>query len=176
MSSIVLLRIVDANYNFVFADVGCQGRISDGGVLANSPIMQKLERKELNIPSPEILRVPYNIKVPYFLLGDQAFAMKDYCLRPYGGLHAADSMESSFNYRLSRARRTVENAFGILTKVFNVLAKPIEVEPDIAEKIVLAAVHLHNFRRRHTLYNFSSSLLPAASNFHTTSHESEQFN
>ncbi|CAH1993114.1 unnamed protein product [Acanthoscelides obtectus] len=29
--SIVLFALVDANYNFIFADAGCQGRISDGG-------------------------------------------------------------------------------------------------------------------------------------------------
>ncbi|KAJ8953306.1 hypothetical protein NQ318_012100 [Aromia moschata] len=31
--SLVLLALVDSNYCFMFADIGCQGRISDGGVL-----------------------------------------------------------------------------------------------------------------------------------------------
>lgn len=34
--SIVLLALVDADYNFLYADVGCQGRISDGGVFRNT--------------------------------------------------------------------------------------------------------------------------------------------
>ena len=34
--SIVLLVIVDYDYKFIFADVGCQRRISDGGVYRNS--------------------------------------------------------------------------------------------------------------------------------------------
>ncbi|XP_058128589.1 uncharacterized protein LOC131292869 [Anopheles ziemanni] len=156
--SIVLLGIVDANYNFIFADVGCQGRISDGGVFTNSPIYARLERRELNIPAPEILQPPYKMEVPYYLLGDQAFAMKEYCLRPYGGMHAADSIERNFNYRHSRARRVVENAFGIAVKVWRVLSKPIELEPHVAEKVVMATIHLHNFRRRHLLYNYTSAI------------------
>lgn len=31
--SIVIFVVVDANYNFMYATVGCQGRISDVGVL-----------------------------------------------------------------------------------------------------------------------------------------------
>lgn len=32
----LLMAVVDADYNFLFADVGCQGRISDGGVIKNT--------------------------------------------------------------------------------------------------------------------------------------------
>lgn len=47
--SIVLMAIVDADYNFIFADVGCQGRISDGGVLKNTDFWKALVKGMKNI-------------------------------------------------------------------------------------------------------------------------------
>jgi hypothetical protein len=63
--SIVLFALVDANYNFMFVDVGCQGRISDSGVFTNTELYKKLETKTLCLPQS----VPLNGReksVPYF--------------------------------------------------------------------------------------------------------------
>lgn len=43
--SIVLMAIVDADYNFLYANIGCQGRISDAGVLRNTPFFKKTCKK-----------------------------------------------------------------------------------------------------------------------------------
>jgi len=50
-----------------------------------------------------------------------------------------------FNYRLSRARRTVENAFGILASRFRIFRKAIDLSVEKVELITLTACALHNF-------------------------------
>ena len=50
--------------------------------------------------------------MPNTIVADDAFPLKDYLLKPYSqtGLIIQNRV---FNYRLSRARRIFENAFGI---------------------------------------------------------------
>jgi len=45
--SIVLFALIDASYNFLFVDCGCQGRISDGGVFKNSELFKNMENQSL---------------------------------------------------------------------------------------------------------------------------------
>lgn len=62
--SIVLFTIVDANYNFMYVNIGCQRQIFDGGVFANTIFKQLLDENKLNLPDEDILSgrqkyVPY---------------------------------------------------------------------------------------------------------------------
>lgn len=145
--SIVLLAAADADYNFFFVDIGCQGRISDGGVFQNCELFKKLSKNQLNLPCPSPL-VGGVDAVPYVFLGDAAFPLSDNVMKPYGGDNLKGSRARIFNYRLSRARRVIENAFGILSVVFRVLRKPMVLQPDNAALIVMTTVCLHNFLRR----------------------------
>jgi DDE superfamily endonuclease len=54
-----------------------------------------------------------------------------------------------FNYRLSRACRIAENAFGILASCFRVFRTTIILGTAKAEKVVLSPTALHNFMRHH---------------------------
>lgn len=110
------MAIVDADYKFIYVDVGCNGMISDGGVFKNSSIYEALENNELNIPGPTALPGSKDI-VPYVLVADDAFGLSMYLIKPYSQSNLTTE-KRVFNYRLSRARRTVENAFGILSNRF----------------------------------------------------------
>ncbi|CAF4793591.1 unnamed protein product [Pieris macdunnoughi] len=145
--SIVMFALVDASYNFLFVDVGCQGRISDGGVFNNSVLKTKIDNDSLNLPPPKALEGTDYI-VPNYFVADSAFPLSNYIMKPYSGQHAKGSMKRVFNYRLSRARRVVENTFGILSSVFRLLRKPLLLEPEKAQLIVMTICHLHNFLRR----------------------------
>jgi hypothetical protein len=132
---IVLFALVDADYSLLYVDVGCQGRISNGGVFKNTQL-KKEEVKSLKIPPPTILQVPYAVELPYYILGDRAFALNEYTLKPFEENPDRGSIERVFNYRISRARRVGENAFGILSSDFRVLRKPKLLEPDKATKLL----------------------------------------
>lgn len=80
-------------------------------------------------------------------MGDDAFAMSPNLLKPFGnkGLTPKNRI---FNYRLSRSRMCVENTFGVLATKFRLFRREIEMHPEGAEKVVLAACVLHNMLRR----------------------------
>ncbi|GBN84796.1 hypothetical protein AVEN_212124-1 [Araneus ventricosus] len=147
--SIVLFALVDGNYSFMFADVGSQGRISDSGVFQATKLHSMLKENTLGIPLPEELP-GRSMKIPYFLAGDSAFALSENLMKPYPGDFAKGTRQRIFNYRLSRARRVVENAFGISSAVFRVLRKPMLLEPETAELIVMTVILLHNYLRVHS--------------------------
>ena len=58
-----------------------------------------------------------------------------------------DREERIFNYRLSRGRRVVENAFGILANRFRCLLGTLETAPDACIDIVKACICMHNIMR-----------------------------
>ncbi|CAH1987022.1 unnamed protein product [Acanthoscelides obtectus] len=101
--SIVLLALADAECNFLFIDVGCNGRMSDGGIFKNSTLYRELYEDLLNISSDEHL--PNCVKpVPYVILGDDAFALSKNLLIPFPRSKFLSAKQKVFNYRLCRAR------------------------------------------------------------------------
>ncbi|XP_066587594.1 uncharacterized protein [Prorops nasuta] len=145
--SIVLLAICDANYKFLYVDIGAYGRRSDGGIFKDSLIGLKFRTNKMNLPSPQSL-CPGGPPLPYILVGDEAFPLTHYLLRPYPGKLGLNDEQVIYNYRLSRARRTIENTFGILVSQWRILKRPINCSVKNTISIVKAVVCLHNYLRK----------------------------
>ena len=52
-----------------------------------------------------------------------------------------------FNYQLSRATHTIENAFGILAAKWRIFRRPIKAKVDLVQRITQATVWLHIYLR-----------------------------
>ena len=142
--SVVLMALVDADYRFIYVNVGAQGRMSDAGVFANSRLSKLMERNKLNLPAPRQLTNDFTC--PYMVVGDEAFPLRENLMKPYHRTGLVNK-EIIFNYRLSCARRVVENAFGILANGFRIFRAPIPLKVSSVKKVVLAATALHNYLR-----------------------------
>ncbi|XP_036322321.1 protein ALP1-like [Rhagoletis pomonella] len=99
--SIVLMAICDANYTFTCVDIGAYGSQSDGGIFQFSKISEAIENNSLNIPKD--CPLPGELEpFPHYIVGDAAFPLRRYLMRPYPG-RAIQPEQEYFNKRLSRA-------------------------------------------------------------------------
>ena len=143
--SIILLAICDSNYCFTLFDLGHYGSNNDSGVLAKSEMEELIETQKIGIPQPAKHSTCDFDPLPYFFVGDEIFPLKTWLMRPYPG--TLDMEQIIFNYRLSRARRTIENAFGILCARWRMFYTPIRAKVENVENFVLACLSLHNYLR-----------------------------
>jgi hypothetical protein len=106
------MAMVDANYQFLYIDVGRSGQSSDGGVFGDCTLRTALEEGTLRLPAPKPLQHDTD-PMPFYLVADEAFPLRQWLMKPFPR-RGLSYQQRIFNYRLSRARRVVENAFGIL--------------------------------------------------------------
>eukprot|EP00102_Acyrthosiphon_pisum_P026296 XP_016663506.1 PREDICTED: uncharacterized protein LOC103310578 [Acyrthosiphon pisum] len=96
--------------------------INDGGVFKDSLIGKGLLNNTLQLPCPTKLSSSTDLH-PYCLVGDEAFPLKN----------------------LNRARRTIENTFGLLAARWRIFRKPIIASEKTVHAIIQATVVLHNY-------------------------------
>jgi len=142
--SVVLLAACDDKYKFTIIDCGAYGSASDGGIFAQSKFGKCLNSNDLNIPVENCKLSLSDIEMPYYFVADEAFPLSKRIMRPYPGQCLTEKM-SIFNYRLSRARRIIENTFGILVSRWRIFQRLICLSPKHVDNIIMAAINLHNF-------------------------------
>lgn len=137
--SIVLMAVVDANYRFVYVDIGREGSLGDAAVWNHCSLKDELDHDLLNYPTSKLNGLPY------CFVGDEAFALQENFMKPFPKRASLTHKQQVFNYRISRARRVVENAFGQLVHRFRVFSRPLQLDVETAKLVVGAACSLHNF-------------------------------
>ena len=145
--SIVLMAVADANYKFLYVNVGAEGSAGDGGTWQICSLALKLEGNTAGLPDDACL--PHDtVPIPYHFVADDAFALKPWLMKPYS--HQSQAVkERLFSYRLSRARRTVENAFGLLQMRWRIFGTTMQQDVNTVKKIVMCGVVLHNLALEH---------------------------
>ena len=139
--SINLMAVASADYKFISVDIGQIGSSSDSGIWERSDFGSAWKEKSINTPLP----LPgTNDPVEYVMIGDEAFPLQTNLLRLFPGRDLNSMIKKRYNYRLSRARRVVENVFGILTNRFRVLFTTMDADAETASLVVRACCVLHN--------------------------------
>ena len=143
--SIVLLALVDGDSNFLWVDIGAARSTSDAQIFKHTNFRHKIEDGSIGFPDSESLGIG-GPKVNFFLIGDDAFPLMLWLTRPYSS-HTMDLKEMVFKYRIRHGRTVVENAFRILTSCFIIFQSPLQQEPLVVNRVVMACLVLHNLLR-----------------------------
>lgn len=121
------------------------------GIFLKSEIGKRMNTGNFNIPPANALPST-DIILPNVILGDEAFALSTSMMKPFPrNQTVADTPKAIYNYRHSRARRTTENAFGIMCQKFRIFFQPINTKVTKIDKIVMSAVILHNLMREENI-------------------------
>ena len=108
--SLIHKGLVDCNYRFLDICVGCPGKVHDA---QNSPLFALCCARTF---LPLDMSV---IGVPPVILGDSAYALSDWLIKPYRDRGNLTPEEGIFNVKHSTTRVVVENALGPLKGRFN---------------------------------------------------------
>lgn len=141
------MALVDANYRFIYVDIGVNGRVNDAAVYRDCSLATAINTNTLNLPSERCLP-DRPIQIPFVIVADDAFPLQEHIMKPFPS-RGLSPEQRVHNYRLSRARRVSENCFGILANRFRIFLTTINLSPDKVQLITQAACALHNFLSVH---------------------------
>ncbi len=141
----MLKTICDARYCFTFVSIGSYRGENDSSVFQQSDLGRAFDQlpTKLGIPGGSTYG---GRTMPYVLIGDDIFPLKPWLIKPYPG-KKLQKEQRVFNYRLSRARRTIENAFGILAARWKIFQRPIKANVHLVDDTTGACLCLHNYLR-----------------------------
>ncbi|XP_036337422.1 putative nuclease HARBI1 isoform X2 [Rhagoletis pomonella] len=140
--SVVLLALIDAKYRFSYIHCGSPGRCNDSSIFEKSSLKRELQECAL---LDELSWQYGSTKIPVHVIGDSAFRLSQHLMKPYPHSVNNTPEQKKINYRLSKCRRVVENAFGHLKARFRRIGKGVDNHIKNANTVICAACVLHNF-------------------------------
>lgn len=145
--SIVIQAVVDHQYIFRDICVGWAGSVDDARILVNSSIYRRIT--EDKILQEVGFRTICGKKIPVHIIGDSAYPMDTWLIKPFTDNPSLTAEQKYFNYRLSRARIVVENGFGRLKARWRRLMKRNDMRTDHIPLVISACCVLHNLCEIH---------------------------
>ncbi|XP_062409140.1 uncharacterized protein LOC134100105 [Sardina pilchardus] len=144
--SIILQAVVDHKLKFWDINVGRPGKVHDARVFSLSSLC---ERGSAGTLLPQYTEMFEGVDIPLFLLGDSAYPLLNWLMKPYPEGGRVTPQQLNFNHRLSQARMAVERAFGRLKGRWRCLYKECEAHITFVSRIVSACCVLHNYCEEH---------------------------
>ena len=140
--SILMQAVVDARYLFRDVVIGWPGSVHDARVLSNSALYNLgLQGKLFD---PNITERVLGVDLNPIILGDPAYPLLNWLVKGYPENQNTPNWQCNFNYRLSRARMTVENTCGRWKGRVRRFPKQVDMAVSSATYLVAASCILHN--------------------------------
>ena len=138
-----MLAVCDTKYFFTLIDIGGVTSTNDGNILPESETGRLFEK------SPSLFSFLSHSShgsktLCHVIVSDGIFSLKPWFMNPFPGRHL-EECHRVFNYRLSRAKQCLENAFGILSAKWRMFHRPIKGNVDLVKLIMAATVCLHDY-------------------------------
>jgi len=73
------MAIVNSNHEFIYVDVGKNGRLSDAGIIECTELYRRLQNNQLYIPDNN----ETNENLNFVFLADDAFPLQEHILKPF---------------------------------------------------------------------------------------------
>ena len=127
---------------FLYINVDAPGSSNDSRIYNSSLLKKELANSEILKANMKEIN---GIQMPICILGDSGFRFSTTLMKPYASATVLTKEQKFFNYKHSKCRRVVENAFVHLKARFRRIVKGIDNRNGIAPSIIRVCCVLHNF-------------------------------